>query len=124
MLTVIDEFTRECLVIEVARTLRSEDVMDCLAELFVHRGIPDYICSDMARSSRPRPSGRGFSESGGKTLFIEPGSPWENGHNESFNCKLRDALLDGKIFCTLQEAQTVIEAWRIEMNRERGLSFV
>lgn len=119
MLTVIDEFTRECLAIEVARTLRSEDVMECLAELFVHRGIPDYIRSDNGPEFTAIAVREWIERVGGKTLFIEPGSPWENGYNESFNGKLRDELLNGEIFYTLQEAQTVIEAWRIEYNTKR-----
>ncbi len=116
MLTIVDEYTRECLAIDVGRRLSSEDVMERLTELFVHRGTPDYIRSDngpefIANALRAWLDGLGV-----QTLYIEPGSPWENGYVESFNGKLRDELLDREIFYTLQEAKVLIERWRQHYN--------
>ena len=94
MLTVIDEFTRRCLAIVVARRLNSDDVLHCLAELFTTHGPPEHIRSDNGSEFTAR-AGRGWlGRIGVKTLYIEPGSPWENGANESFNGKLRDELLN------------------------------
>ncbi len=103
MLTVIDEFTRECLAIEVARRLRSDDVLQVLAELSVQHGPPDHIRSDNGSEFTAKVVRKWLSRIGVKTLYIEPGSPWENGYNESFNGKLRDVLLNGEIFYTLKE---------------------
>ena len=119
MLTVIDEFTRECLAIEVARSLKTEDVMHCLADLFVDRGVPDFIRSDNGPEFTSNAIREWLSRTGAKTLFIEPGSPWENGYNESFNGKLRDELLNGEIFYTLGEARVIIEGWRMHYNTVR-----
>jgi putative transposase len=101
MLTVIDEYTRECLAIEVDRRLRSDDVLHCIAELFTDRGPPDHIRSDNGSEFTAKAVRDWLGRIGVRTLYIEPGSPWENGYNESFNGKLRDELLNGEIFCTL-----------------------
>jgi transposase InsO family protein len=93
MLTVIDEFSRECLAIEVSRRLRSDDVLQVLADLMVHHGPPDYIRSDNGPEFTAKVVRAWLARVKVKTLFIEPGSPWENGYNESFNGKLRDELL-------------------------------
>ncbi len=119
MLTVIDEFSRECLAIEVERRLRSDDVLHCLARLFVDRGPPDHIRSDNGPEFTAISVREWLTRIGVKTLFIEPGSPWENGYNESFNGKLRDELLNGEIFYTLKEAKVLIEAWRRHYNTVR-----
>jgi len=119
MLTVIDEFTRECLAIEVARKLKSEDVLYRLSRLFLERGTPDHIRSDNGPEFTAKAVRKWLSRVGVKTLFIEPGSPWENGYNESFNGKLRDELLNGEIFMTVKEAQYLIEQWRWEYNTFR-----
>ena len=112
ILTVVEEYSRECLAIVVARRLRSTEVLETLAELFVTHGVPAHIRSD---------NGPGFTATlirlwldalQVQTLFIEPGSPWENGYVESFNGKLRDELLDREIFYTLTEAKILIERWR------------
>ncbi len=116
MLTVIDEFTRECLAIEVARRLRSDDVLQVLAELFVQHGSPDHIRSDNGSEFTAKAVQEWLSRVGVETLHIEPGSPWENGYNESFNGKLRDELLNGEIFYTLKEAKVLIEQWRHHYN--------
>jgi transposase InsO family protein len=119
MLTVVDEYTRECLAIEVGRTLRAEDVLEVLAELFVERGAPEHLRSDNG-SEFTAGAVRGWLEQlGVKTLFIEPGSPWENGYCESFNGRLRDELLAREIFYTLREAKVLIETWRREYNAVR-----
>ncbi len=119
MLTVIDEFTRRCLAIVVARRLRSDDVLQCLAELFAEHGPPDHVRSDNGSEFTAKVVRDWLKRIGVKTLFIEPGSPWENGYNESFNGKLRDELLNGEIFYTLKEAQVLIEAWRQHYNTIR-----
>jgi len=119
MLTVIDEFTRECLAIEVARRLRHDDVLQVLADLFTRHGPPDHIRSDNGSEFTAIAVREWLPRVGVKTLYIEPGSPWENGYNESFNGKLRDELLNGEIFYTLQEAKVLIERWRQHYNTIR-----
>jgi putative transposase len=119
MLTVIDEFTRECLAIEVARHLRHDDVLQVLAELFARHGPPDHIRSDNGSEFTAIAVREWLPRLGVKTLYIEPGSPWENGYNESFNGKLRDELLNGEIFYTLQEAKVLIGRWRQHYNTIR-----
>ena len=119
MLTMVDEYTRECLTIDVAREYRSEHVLDRLAELFVERGAPTYLRSDNGSEFTATAVREWLKRVGVETLFIEPGSPWENGDVESFNGKLRDELLNGEIFYTLQEAQVIIEGWRREYNTFR-----
>jgi putative transposase len=119
MLTVIDEYTRECLVIRTARRIRSDDVIQTLTELFVLNGVPEHIRSDNGPEFTAKVV-RGWLEGVGvKTLFIEPGSPWENGYNESFNGKLRDELLNQEIFYSLREVQILTERWRREYNTIR-----
>ena len=119
MLTVIDEYTRECLAIDVGRRLNSEDVMIRLEQLFVERGTPAYIRSDNGSEFTAKAVRNWLARLEVETLFIEPGAPWENGYNESFNGKLRDELLNGEIFYTLAEAQVLIEMWRREYNHVR-----
>ena len=114
MLTIIDEYTRECLAIEVSRRFDADAVLYRLTELFVSRRPPDYIRSDNGSEFTAKAVREWLSRVGVKTLYIEPGSPWENGYNESFNGKLRDELLNGEIFYTLKEAQILIERWRRE----------
>tara|TARA_Y100000294_G_scaffold135793_1_gene128581 strand:+ start:213 stop:674 length:462 start_codon:yes stop_codon:yes gene_type:complete len=119
MLVVVDEFTRECLSIDVGRKLSSEDVLERLTELFVARGIPDHIRSDNGAEFTARRVRNWLSRLGVKTLFIEPGSPWENGYVESFIGKMRDEFLNQERFDTLEEAKVLIERWRHEYNRIR-----
>ena len=119
MLNLIDEYTRESLAIKVDRGLNTYDVIEQLAELFVTRGTPDFIRSDNG-SEFTAAAIRGWLERlGVKTLYIEPGSPWENGYIESFNGKLRDELLNGEVFDTVLEARVIIERWRKEYNQKR-----
>lgn len=119
MLTIVDEFTRECLAIDVARKLTSEDILERLSDLFIRRGVPDYVRSDNGPEFTAKRVKDWLERVEVKTLFIEPGSPWENGYVESFNGKLRDELLNGEIFDTLLEAKVLIERWRMEYNTIR-----
>ena len=119
MLNIIDEYTRECLAIRVARSLKTEDVQAALTDLFCRRGVPVHLRSDNGSEFSNKQIRTWLSELGAKTLFIEPGSPWENGYIESFNGKLRDELLNREIFYTLQEAKVLIEQWRKEYNTVR-----
>lgn len=119
MLTVIDEFTRECLAIEVKRRLNSQDVLAVLARLFLARGVPEHIRSDNGGEFTAKAVRKWLGTMNAKTLYIEPGSPWENGYNESFNGKLRDECLNTELFYTLREAQVIIENWRREFNAIR-----
>ncbi len=118
-LTVVDEFTRECLTIEVARRQTSRDVLRTLAKLMLKYGIPKHIRSDNGPEFVAKAVRAWLSRLGVGTLFIERGSPWENGYVESFNGKLRDELLDGEIFTTLQEATVLTQMWRRHYNRVR-----
>jgi transposase InsO family protein len=119
ILNIIDEFSRECLSIKVDRKIRSQDVIDELFSLFILRGIPEHIRSDNGPEFTARAVRKWLNRLGVKTLFIEPGSPWENGYIESFNGKLRDELLDQEIFTTLKEAKVLIEQWRRQYNQVR-----
>jgi len=119
LLTVIDEYTRECLAIRADRHIRSSDVIETLAEAMVTRGVPDHIRSDNGPEFRATAIREWPGKVGAKTLYIEPGSPWENGYVESFNGKLRDELLDREIFYTLQEVQVLTEGYRQTYNRIR-----
>jgi transposase InsO family protein len=119
MLTVVDEFTRECLAIDVARKLRSDDVLERLAWLMVTRGVPGHIRSDNGPEFTAQVVREWLAEVGVRTLFIEPGSPWENGYVESFNGKLRDELLEREIFYSVNEAKVLIERWREHYNQVR-----
>ena len=119
MLTVIDEFTRQSLAIHVDRKLTSESVLDCISDLFIKHGPPEHIRSDNGAEFTAQAVRDWLNRLGVKTLFIQPGSPWENGYNESFNGKLRDELLNTEIFHTLKEAQVLIERWRQHYNTIR-----
>ena len=119
LLTIIDEYSRESLAIKVARRLSREDVLDQLTQLFVQRRLPDYIRSDNGGEFTAKTVRKWLDDLGVKTLYIEPGSPWENGYLESFHGKLRDELLNGEIFDTLLEAQVLVERWRRHYNTVR-----
>jgi putative transposase len=119
ILNIIDEYTRECLAILVSRKIKNQDVIDLLFHLFIFRGIPEHIRSDNGPEFTARSIRKWLARLGVKTLFIEPGSPWENGYIESFNGKLRDELLNLEIFTTLEEAKVLIEQWRREYNQVR-----
>ena len=118
-LNLIDEYSRECLCILVARHITSDDVIEVLSTLFITVGIPEYIRSDNGPELTAKALRQWLNNLGVKTLFIEPGSPWENGYIESFNGKLRNELLNREIFTTLMEAKVLIEYWRREYNEIR-----
>ena len=122
MLTMIDEFTREYLAIDVERNLSSDHVLGRLAKLFALRGPPEFIRSDKGPEFTATTVREWLEKLDVKTLYIEPGSPWENGYIESFNGKLRDELLDGEIFDTILEAKVLIERRRNEYNQVRSHS--
>jgi putative transposase len=119
ILTLIDEYSRECLALLVERKITSDDVLYCLADMFIQHGIPDHIRSDNGPEFTAKAVRQWLTHIGVKTLFIEPGSPWENGYNESFNGKFRDELLNREIFFTLTEAKLIIENWRRGYNTIR-----
>ncbi|MGN7161977.1 IS3 family transposase [Sphingomonas sp. SAFR-052] len=119
ILTIIDEASRECLALVVSRQLRHEDVLAALADLFIERGPPAHIRSDNGSEFIATAVQTWLGQIGVKTLYIAPGSPWENGYNESFNGSLRDELLNGEIFYSLAEARVLIEAWRRHYNTVR-----
>jgi putative transposase len=116
ILTLIDEYTRECLAILVERRITSQDVIDQLFQLFILRGVPENIRSDNGPEFTAREIRKWLGQIGVKTLFIEPGSPWENGYIESFNGKLRDEVLNREVFYTLTEAKVLIAQWKREYN--------
>jgi len=119
ILTVIDEYSRESLEVRVERRFTSRQVIDTLAKLFIRRGTPGNIRSDNGPEFTAKAVREWLKKLEIKTLFIEPGCPWENGYNESFNGKLRDELLDREIFYTLKEAKVLVELWRKEYNTIR-----
>jgi transposase InsO family protein len=119
MLNIIDEYTRECLVIRVERHIEALDIIETLAHLFITKGIPEYIRSDNGPEFIAEILREWLGNLDVRTAFIEPGSPWENGYIESFNGKLRYELLDGEIFDTLWEARVVTEQWRNRYNKIR-----
>jgi putative transposase len=119
LLTLIDEYTRRCLALRVARRLNSYDLIETLADVMLEHGVPEHIRSDNGPEFAALKLRQWLSAVGAKTLYIEPGSPWENGYCESFNGKLRDECLNGEIFYSLKEAQVVIEQWRVQYNTVR-----
>ncbi len=119
ILNVLDEYTRECLASVVARRIRSQEVILVLAELFLHHGVPQHIRSDNGPEFIARKLRHWLKTLEVEPLYIEPGSPWENGYVESFNGKMRDQFLNGELFYTLKEAQILTERWRIHYNTIR-----
>jgi putative transposase len=114
LLTIIDEYTRECLAIRVARRLSSRDLISTLAKLFIRKSVSEHIRSDNDPEFTAKAVMRWLGRLGVKTLFIEPESPWENGYIEYFNGKLRHERLSGELFYTVKEAQVLVEMWRKE----------
>ncbi len=119
ILNIIDEYSRECLCTYAARHIRWADVQECLAENFCSRGLPQYIRSDNGSEFTAYMLREWLKRLEVTTTYIEPGSPWENGYIESFNGKMRDELLNGEIFDTMQEAKILINQWRHEYNTIR-----
>lgn len=119
MLHIIDEYTRECLAIHIERQIESSEVLFKLSEVFTMHGVPEHIRSDNGTEFTAISIRNWLQRLGVTTLFIEPGSPWENGYIESFNGKLRDELLNGEIFDTIFEARVITEQWRKHYNAKR-----
>ena len=119
MLTLIDEFTRECLAVEVGVSIKSERVRQILQRVCFQRGMPEVIRSDNGSEFIGKSVGDWLEKNGIKPLFIAPGKPWQNGKGESFNGKLRDECLSREWFSSVKEAQVVIEQWRKFYNEER-----
>jgi transposase InsO family protein len=118
-LSIIDEHTRECLALEVDRGLTSESVLDALRDLFVIRGVPQFVRSDNGPEFIAEAIRKFLSLAGVGALYIEPGSPWQNGYAESFHSRLRSELLDAEIFETVREAQSLAASWRSDYNHYR-----
>jgi putative transposase len=118
-LSIVDEFTRECLALEARRSFRSGDVIDVLKELFLIRGTPEHIRSDNGPEFIAQAIGVWLGSAKVGTLYIEPGSPWENGYAESFHSRVRDELLDSELFSCLAEARMLSTRWRLEYNHRR-----
>ena len=119
LLNVIDEFTRECLAIVVSRSIDADGVVACLDELVAKRGAPAYVRFDNGPEFIAHAISDWCRFSGADSLFIDPGSPWQNAWCESFNGRLRDELLNQCQFGTLLEAKVLLEDWRTEYNHDR-----
>ena len=125
ILNIIDEYSRECLLAKAARRFTHQEVMNCLTELFCEHGVPVHIRSDNGSEFIARRLRSWLKRLAVRPLFIEPGSPWENGYIESFNGKMRthasmrDELLNREIFYSVKEAEILIERWRVEYNTIR-----
>jgi len=119
MLNLIDEHTRECLMIRCERSWSNARVIAALADVMVMKGVPEHLRSDNGPEFVARDLRKWLAATGAKTLYIEPGSPWENGYCESFNSKLRDEFLNGEIFYSMKEIRVLAECWRVHYNTVR-----
>ena len=119
ILVILDEFTRRCLALEVGRTFRSGDVIATLERLMKEHGAPEHIRSDNGSEFIAAVIRKWLEDAGIGTLYIAPGSPWENGYTESFNSRLRDELLDRELMASLAEARYLLEAHRRDYNQRR-----
>ena len=119
LLVVIDEFTRECLALDAAKSFKGHDVVEVLRYLVAVRGCPDYIRSDNGPEFVSNAVQKWLKKAGVKTLYIAPGSPWENGYVESFNSKFRDELLNRELFLHIDELRYVADRWRMDYNHYR-----
>jgi transposase InsO family protein len=124
LLVVIDEFTRECLAMEVGRNFTSREVILTLQYLFAVRGAPQHIRSDNGPEFIAKRVKKWLAEACVDTLYIQKASPWENGYVESFNSRLRDELLDRELFLCLDEARCVLDDWRMDYNHHRPHSSI
>jgi len=118
-LSIVDEYTRECLALKVDRGITSEDVIDTLSELFAMRGVPRHIRSDNGPEFIAHALRRWLGQVGVDAMYIEPASPWENGYAESFHGRLRDEFLAMEIFDGVRDARTLTASWRDEYNTQR-----
>jgi putative transposase len=118
-LSIVDEHTRECLTLEVRRSFKSGDVIEVLRELFLTRGTPGHIRSDNGPEFIAQAIGEWLGKAKVRTLYVAPGSPWENGYAEGFHSRVRDELLDSELFTCVAEAKMLSEQWRLEYNHRR-----
>jgi transposase InsO family protein len=118
-LSIVDEYTRECLALKVARGITSEDVIDTLAELFAMRGVPKQIRSDNGPEFVSKAIQRWLKRVEVETLYVEPGSPWENGYAESFHGRFRDEFLSLELFESLSAAKLMTRQWKEDYNHHR-----
>jgi len=119
MLNLIDEHSRECLMIRLERRWSSAKVIEALADVMVWKGVPEHLRSDNGPEFVAHDLRKWLAGTGAKTAYIEPGSPWENGYCESFNSKLRDEFLNGEIFHSMKEIRVLAERWRVHYNTIR-----
>lgn len=119
LLNLIDEYTRECLLIRAERRWTSAKVIEALADVMIERGVPEHLRSDNGPEFVAKDLRQWLVNAGANTLYIEPGSPWENGYCESFNSKLRDEFLNGEIFYSIKELRVLAERWRVHYNTFR-----
>jgi putative transposase len=119
MLNLIDEHSRECLMVRCERRWSSAKVIEALADVMVMKGVPEHLRSDNGPEFVAHDLRQWLANTGAKTSYIEPGSPWENGYCESFNSKLRDEFLNGELSYSMKEIRVLAERWRIHFNTVR-----
>jgi transposase InsO family protein len=119
LLVVIDEYTRECLAIDINKSITGNDITEVLRYLFAVRGEPEFIRSDNGPEFASHAVKEWLRAAEVRTLFVAPGSPWENGYVESFNSKLRDELLNRELFLHIDELRYVADRWRMDYNHYR-----
>lgn len=117
--TLIDEYTRECLALEVERSMTAVEVIDVLAQVLLIRGAPKYVRSDNGPEFIALAMRKYLESAGVGSLYIEPGAPWENGYAESFHGRLRDELLNAEDFADLREAKALAALWQNDYNHRR-----
>ena len=120
LLDLIDEHTRESLLVRAERRWSSARVISALADVMVLKGVPEHLRSDNGPEFVAKDLRKWLAKTGAKTLYIEPGSPWENGYCESFNSKLRDEFLNGEIFYSMKELRVLAERWRASTTTPSG----
>jgi transposase InsO family protein len=118
-LSIVDEYTRECLALEVDRSIKAADVIDVLSQIMLVRGTPGHLRSDNGPEFIANALKSYLAKVEVGTLYIEPGAPWENGYAESFHSRLRDELLNTELFMDLHEAKGLAERWRSDYNHRR-----
>ena len=118
-LSIVDEFSRECLVLDGSRSFKSGDVLDVLRDLFMIRGVPRHIRSDNGPEFIAKAIRRFLTTAGVETLYIEPGAPWQNGYAESFHSRVRDEFMAGELFADLEEARVLADRWKNDYNHRR-----
>ena len=118
-LNIIDESSRECLASLPRRSWRHTDIIEVLSDLFIMKGIPEYLRSDNGTEFTAKKLMEWLADIGVITTFIEPGSPWENGYCESFNSRMRDEFLNGELFGNLFEAKVLTKRWTYYYNAIR-----